>query len=284
MKKNNITILLIFVFMMSMLIGCGNVNNNEKTEGNTAQTINVKNDEKVKNNINVKNNKNIKNNINTEDHKNIKNNINNVENESQIKEKAKEEITETEKQQKEDVNKDNNIKEEKNIGERTEVKDHSQKENNENTVEGKEDSEIIPEKETGKENNNEVEKLEKEKFTLIIAKDAKGYTGKDKEILAEKELEIKDNTNAMTYLRDNFDMKEKGGFIYEIMEVHNIYPIPSSQKTEEQKKNKVLGIDWFVYLNGKKTSVGANDVYPENGDELFFDFHEWDKREFAPEE
>lgn len=268
MKKNNRIFLFVFIFMISMLIGCGNVNENTKTENNISHTMNIKNHENIKKNNKVKKNVNVKNNVS-------------VENKIEPKEKIKEQIIDSEKQQKEDSHKINNVKEEKKSDQKINTKDVSKEENSKST---KEDSKIIPKEETEKENNNEVEKAHKEKFTLIIAKNAKGYTGKDEEILSEKELEIQKDVNAMTYLRDNFNMKENGGFIYEIMDIHNKYPIPASEKTEEQKKNKVLGIDWFIYLNGKKTPVGANDVYPENGDELLFDIHEWDKREFLPPE
>lgn len=135
------------------------------------------------------------------------------------------------------------------------------------------------------EKNTEIDEKEKEDtFTMIIAKELKGYTDKESEIIDEVEVKISENKNAMTYLRENFDMKDKGGFIYEISEIHNIYPIPESKKTPEQKELGVLGVDWFIYLNDKKTPVGANDVYPVKGDVLLFDFHEWDKREFSPSE
>lgn len=284
MKKNTRIILCMFTFMMFMFIGCGNVNNSTKTDDNKAHTIKIENHENTKNNINIKKEENIKNNVDIEKEESIEKNIN-CKNKSQPKENVKKQIVETEKKQKEYVIKDNKIKEEKYNDEEITNQKQSEEEKSKSDKEEKKDIEIASKEETEKENNNEVEKSDKEKFTLTIAKNSKGYTGKDKEILAEKELEIKENTNAMTYLRDNFDMKEKGGFIYEIMEIHNKYPIPSSEKTEEQKKNKVLGIDWYIYINGKKAPVGANDVYPVDGDKLLFDFHEWDKREFLqPEE
>ncbi|MBU5485609.1 DUF4430 domain-containing protein [Clostridium sp. MSJ-11] len=127
------------------------------------------------------------------------------------------------------------------------------------------------------------DKKKKDSFTLIIAKESKGYTGKEPEILVEKDVEISEDKNAMTYLRENSDIRDKGGFIYEINEIRSIYPIPASKKTDEQKKLGVLGVDWFIYLNGEKTSVGANDVYLNPGDELLLDYHEWDKREFSSE-
>lgn len=128
-----------------------------------------------------------------------------------------------------------------------------------------------------KENDNACENF----FTVIISKEAKGYTEKEIETVAEKKVKVEKEKNAMTYLRDNFEIKEKGGFIHEIEGIHNVYPIAKSKMTEEQKKNNILGIDWFLYLNDEKTKVGANDLYLESGDVLRIDFHEWDKREFS---
>ncbi len=124
---------------------------------------------------------------------------------------------------------------------------------------------------------------EEKKFTIMVSMEKKGYTGKDIEILEEKNITIVEGKSAMEYLRDNFEARDKGGFIFEIEGIHNKYPIPESQKTEEQKKNKIMGIDWFIYLNDEKTSVGANDIYPKENDQLLFDIHEWDKREFLSE-
>lgn len=118
-------------------------------------------------------------------------------------------------------------------------------------------------------------------FLLVISQESKGYTGKAPKIIFKKKIAISGNKSAMTYLRDNCDIRDKGGFIYEVNGIHNIYPIPKSKKTEEQKNLKILGIDWFLYVNGKKTSVGANDVYPKQNDELLLDIHEWDKRELS---
>ncbi len=160
------------------------------------------------------------------------------------------------------------------------IKPNKNPENKLNTEESKPNSEKakldkVPPKE---------DKKKKDSFTLIIAKESEGYTGKESEILVKKDVEISEDKSAMTYLRENSDVRDKGGFIYEINEICNIYPIPASKKTDEQKKLGVLGVDWFIYLNGKKTSVGANDLYLEPGDELLFDYHEWDKREFSSEE
>ncbi|GAA0115412.1 DUF4430 domain-containing protein [Clostridium senegalense] len=164
--------------------------------------------------------------------------------------------------------------------------DSSQKENAKNNGDSKESSNNASDVATKKEERPEVveSKPEEDTFTMIIGKDIKGYTGKSPQQVKELTLKVEDGKNAMTYLRENTVMQENGGFIFEIDGIHNFYPIPENQKTPEQKKNGVLGIDWFIYLNNKMTPVGANDVYVKKGDVLLFDFHEWDIREFSPPE
>lgn len=178
-------------------------------------------------------------------------------------------------------------------------------ENKEDSIESKENSNKVPSTDTNDKrttsikskddnvksktnskhkNESDNNKEKDNKFTLIISKELKGYTGKESIVIENKNVNISEKKNAMTYLRENASISEKGGFIYEINGIHNTYPIPSSQKTAEQKKLGIMGIDWFIYLNDEKTPVGANDIYPKKGDVLIFDFHEWDKREFVPPE
>lgn len=83
----------------------------------------------------------------------------------------------------------------------------------------------------------------------------------------------------MDYLRENMDVSDKGGFICSINGYENLSPIPKSKMTEEQKKNNVMGIDWFIYVNDEKVSKGTNDIYPKKGDKIILDLHDWDKRE-----
>lgn len=133
-----------------------------------------------------------------------------------------------------------------------------------------------------KSENKKIENREDEDyFTFIVSKDMKGKISKKPQILLKKQIKISKDKNAMTYLRENCTVIENGGFIKSINGNHNLYPIPSSKKTEEQKKNKILGIDWFIYLNEKKSSVGVNDIIPIKGDILHLDIHEWDKSEFS---
>lgn len=120
----------------------------------------------------------------------------------------------------------------------------------------------------------------KNTFTLIIAKNMKSYTGGKAETIVKKSIEIKGKKSAMDYIRDNSSMIEKGGFISSINGIEGVFNIPDSKKTEEQKKNGVMGISWFIYLNDKKAVKNANDIFPVKGDTILIDYHEWDKREF----
>jgi hypothetical protein len=83
----------------------------------------------------------------------------------------------------------------------------------------------------------------------------------------------------MDYLRENTDVSDRGGFICSINGYENLSPIPKSKMTEKQKKNNVMGIDWFVYVNDEKVGRGTNDIYPKKGDKIILDLHDWDKRE-----
>lgn len=133
-----------------------------------------------------------------------------------------------------------------------------------------------------KSQDKKIENMEdKDSFILIVSKDMKGKNSKKPQVLLKKQIKISKDKNAITYLRENCTVIENGGFIKSINGNHNLYPIPNSKKTEEQKKNKILGVDWFIYLNEKKSSVGANDIVPVKGDILHFDIHEWDRSEFS---
>ncbi|CAM2839825.1 DUF4430 domain-containing protein [Hathewaya histolytica] len=120
-----------------------------------------------------------------------------------------------------------------------------------------------------------------ETFTLVISKNTKSYTGGNPQVLLKKQLKIQSGKSLMSYLRENSSVIDEGGFIKSINGTRSLYPIPNSKKTADQKKNGIMGIDWFIYSNGSKISVGANDLYPKNGDVILFDFHEWNKGEFS---
>ncbi|WP_315116134.1 cell wall-binding repeat-containing protein [uncultured Clostridium sp.] len=111
-------------------------------------------------------------------------------------------------------------------------------------------------------------------FTLIISK-GNGGTELKKEI-----LKIKDN-NAMDYLKSVASVTEKEGLITGIDGLSNK---TLKELSEDQRKRGIIGEDWFIYLNGSKTSEGARGVYPKGGDTLKFDYHEWNWQDLAPDE
>lgn len=106
---------------------------------------------------------------------------------------------------------------------------------------------------------------EGDEFSLIISNDGT-------EILS-KNLKVDSKKSAMQYLKENAEVKVDNGFIYQI---NNIKSKPLKNLSEDERKEGYLGADWFIYLNGKKTPVGANDVKIKSGDKLEFEYRRWD--------
>lgn len=106
-------------------------------------------------------------------------------------------------------------------------------------------------------------------FNLVITKDNGSKTIKTKTVNIEK------NKNAMDYLKSVASVAELqgGGFINGIDGLINV---KIENLSTDERKRGILGKDWFIYLNGKLTPTGASGVYPEKGDTLNFDYHEWD--------
>ncbi|MGL4731376.1 MAG: cell wall-binding repeat-containing protein [Clostridium sp.] len=112
---------------------------------------------------------------------------------------------------------------------------------------------------------NAGDKPKDEEFTFVISKNGSA--------IKTKTLKVEENKNAMQYLKENTDAKDNQGFIYEIDGLKNM----SFEKlTDEEVKRGILGKDWFIYLNGSKTPVGAAGVKVKEGDTLTFDYREWD--------
>ncbi|WP_411678827.1 cell wall-binding repeat-containing protein [Clostridium thailandense] len=109
-------------------------------------------------------------------------------------------------------------------------------------------------------------------FTMTITKNNQSSTIKSFTMTIDKD---KTNENAMEYLKSVCKVTELqgAGFINGIDGLLNVFLKDLPIKDREAG---YYGIDWFVYLNGKITSVGAPGVYPKEGDKLNFDYHEWD--------
>ncbi|WP_160318202.1 DUF4430 domain-containing protein [Caloramator mitchellensis] len=107
---------------------------------------------------------------------------------------------------------------------------------------------------------------------LVISKD-------NKIILLEKVVKLNKSINALRLLKENAEVYEEGGFIKSI---NGLESIPPNKLTDEDIKKGILGYDWFIYLNGKKTSVGAKDILLKNGDEINFNYKGWTVDDLAP--
>lgn len=106
-------------------------------------------------------------------------------------------------------------------------------------------------------------------FTLIVTKNNGSKT------LKSKVLNVEEGKNAMEYLKSVSEVTELQGpgFINGIDGLLNVF---TNDLSTEKRKAGILGIDWFIYLNGSLTKTGALGVQPKAGDTLNFDYHEWD--------
>ncbi len=116
-------------------------------------------------------------------------------------------------------------------------------------------------------------------FTLLITKDNGATTLKKETIDLNKD---KENENALDYLKGVSQVAELQGpgFINGIDGLVNV--ILKDLPIEEVKKG-TIGIDWFIYLNGKITSTGSAGVHPKADDILNFDYHKWDWHALMPD-
>lgn len=127
---------------------------------------------------------------------------------------------------------------------------------------------------------NKVLKTGNNTFTLIISSGLKGCLSVKGVTILKKSLKVDSKKDALSFLKENSEVIETGGFINYINKIKSMYPVPSSKMTEEMKTKGVMGADWFIYLNNKKTLIGAGAIYPKKGDVIMFDYHYWNKDEF----
>ena len=109
-------------------------------------------------------------------------------------------------------------------------------------------------------------------FTLKITRDS------GKSVILNKKIVISGNNSAMYYLRKNANVEDNGGFIEAI---NGLKTVSQANLSSDLKSQGIMGIDWFIYLNNKKTSCGINDVYPKNGDTLNLDYKAWTYKDLA---
>ncbi|AKA67672.1 cell wall-binding repeat-containing protein [Clostridium scatologenes] len=112
----------------------------------------------------------------------------------------------------------------------------------------------------------------KDTFTLLVTRDNGTTTLKKQTMTIDKD---KKNENAMEYLKSIAAVTELQGpgFINGIDGLLNVF---LKDMPIEERKAGYYGIDWFIYLNGNLTPVGATGVHPKAGDTLKFDYHKWD--------
>ncbi len=94
-----------------------------------------------------------------------------------------------------------------------------------------------------------------------------------RELMLDEVLEAALDTSAMTALMEVAEVETAygGGFVNAINGVRSGYA--GSHKAK---------MDWFFYVNGIQSNVGALDYKLRNGDVQHWDFHDWSFRHFIP--
>lgn len=93
------------------------------------------------------------------------------------------------------------------------------------------------------------------------------------ELMFDETLEVSPDTSAMMALTEVAEVETAygGGFVNAINGVRSGYAGSQKAKT-----------DWFFYINGIQSNVGALDYKLHNGDVQHWDFHDWSFRHFIP--
>jgi len=94
-----------------------------------------------------------------------------------------------------------------------------------------------------------------------------------KEVLLEKAVEVAPATSAMAALQKvaSVETKYGDGFVSTINGIGSKYEGGSGNK-----------MDWFFYINGIQSGVGARDYLLQDGDIEHWDFRDWSYQMFAP--
>ncbi|QZY55699.1 DUF4430 domain-containing protein [Crassaminicella profunda] len=100
------------------------------------------------------------------------------------------------------------------------------------------------------------------KVQVIVSK------GFGNEKLSEKAVDVAKDTTVIEVMEENFNIETAygGGFINGIDGL-------KSEFTGLKKKKK---IDWFYYVNGILSEVGADEYYLNPNDLVIWDYHDWD--------
>jgi len=105
------------------------------------------------------------------------------------------------------------------------------------------------------EESQETSEVQEDSITVTISED------EGAEVLTEKEIEIEEGAILMDVMKDNFDIKEEGGFITAIDGVE--------ANDEEQTA-------WMYFVNDEMAMVGAAEYELEAEDHIVFDLQAWE--------
>jgi len=93
------------------------------------------------------------------------------------------------------------------------------------------------------------------------------------ELMLDKSVTVSNGANAMDALKQVAEVETAygGGFVNAINGIHS-----------QHKGNNSAKKDWFIYVNGIQTNVGALDYTLHSGDIEHWDFHSWGLHQFIP--
>jgi hypothetical protein len=107
----------------------------------------------------------------------------------------------------------------------------------------------------------------KNTVTVVVTRDF------GKELILERDIELETENSAMEALQAAAEVETKygGGFVSSINGIGSEYGGVDSKKK-----------DWFFYINGIASKVGAGDYILRSGDIEHWDFRDWSYRQFIP--
>lgn len=112
-------------------------------------------------------------------------------------------------------------------------------------------------------------------FKIVLTKD------NGKVNIASKNFKLEKDKNLIDYLKTMANIEISDGFVVGIDQYTNK---KLCDLTDNQRKNGVLGVDWFIYINGNKSPVGISGIKISEKDVISFDYRQWDWHEIAPDE
>ncbi|NMA95041.1 MAG: DUF4430 domain-containing protein [Clostridiales bacterium] len=97
-----------------------------------------------------------------------------------------------------------------------------------------------------------------------------------KTVIFDELLTVDADSSVIDILIDNLDVKTEhgGGFIRSIEGLESGF-------IDSAKGNKSR-IDWFYFVNGISSNIGAGDYVLASGDIVWWDYHQWDGAGFTP--